>query len=129
MPEGKVATEFPLAGASKKGTGKPGRADIVAYDPITNTYYLWEVKCVGGDHGELGAESEGPADIGGYITAMRAQFEAAIGDMEIEPARRRHHLLDKEQKRPGRQQEGLRLEPQPGQSGSAQRGDTGELAR
>jgi hypothetical protein len=69
-------TEMPIYGASKKGSGLAGYADIAAWDPTTSTWYIWEVKA----RGEVfpadptNVEADGPSDIAHYINAFRSQF-------------------------------------------------------
>lgn len=65
---------FPIAKASKAKTGNTGYADIAAHDGIDGTWYIWEVKHVGGVNGEAGAEAQGPADVRWYIQKMKNQF-------------------------------------------------------
>ncbi|MEU7826398.1 RHS repeat-associated core domain-containing protein [Catellatospora sp. NPDC049133] len=76
-PQCSVITEMPIAGTGPGGS--VGRADIVAYDPLTNTMYVWEVKHVGGVNGEAGAEAKGPADRDKYINGLKAQFKDVPG--------------------------------------------------
>ncbi|MBF9127995.1 RHS repeat-associated core domain-containing protein [Plantactinospora sp. S1510] len=78
-----VLTEYPIPGASRKKNGKTGYADIVAFDPVTKTWYVWEVKHVGGKNGEAGAEADGPPDLKWYMDKMKEAFP----DWKVEAGR------------------------------------------
>jgi hypothetical protein len=71
-----IHQEFPIAGASKSGTGNFGFADIVGEDPLTGEWFIWEVKHIGGSEKRAtGAEAKGPGDLDWYIK----QFESVTG--------------------------------------------------
>jgi RHS repeat-associated protein len=67
-----VWVEFPIPDASGKENGNAGYADIVAYDPLKDVWYVWEVKHVAGTPtNPSGGMASGPAQLDRYISKMK----------------------------------------------------------
>ncbi|WP_308121165.1 RHS repeat-associated core domain-containing protein [Paractinoplanes bogorensis] len=85
-PDWKIWIEFLIPHASKKkGSNGPGFADIMAYDPLMQKWYIWEVKTIGGSGTNItGAEANAPGELDDYI----AHFKAAYPGERIERGER-----------------------------------------
>ncbi|WP_307833920.1 RHS repeat-associated core domain-containing protein [Actinoplanes regularis] len=88
-----VRTEWHIPGATKySNKNQPGYADVMAYDPDTETFYIWEVKHVGGNPVPAPGTGEykAPSELEHYIEQFRANTRHEV---KIEPGERLPYRL------------------------------------